>query len=183
VDPQPALPFAEAPPAPVAPPTPPLRLEIVRSAKRRRTVGARVRGDLLTVTVPAWMSERDAHTHAERFRLRFAKRLAAEGVDLTRRAAELAAAHGLPRPARITWREMASRWGSCSPATREIRIATGVAAFPRWVLDYVIVHELAHLVEANHSERFWALVARYPRAERARGYLIAKSGDDDGDAD
>ena len=78
---------------------------------------------------------------------------------------------------------MSSRWGSCTPATGEIRIATAVRGFPPWVLDYVIVHELAHLEEANHSPRFWKLVGRYPRAERARGYLIAKSGDSEADAD
>jgi hypothetical protein len=46
---------------------------------------------------------------------------------------------------------------------------------PHWVLDWVLVHELAHLEVSNHGERFKALVGRYPLAERAEGYLIAKS--------
>jgi predicted metal-dependent hydrolase len=79
---------------------------------------------------------------------------------------------------------MASRWGSCTPATGDIRLSDRLARFPTWVLDYVIVHELAHLVVPDHSADFWKLVARYPKAERARGYLIAKSGDaTDADAD
>ena len=48
-----------------------------------------------------------------------------------------------------------------------------------WVLDYLLVHELAHLVVGDHSSVFWEVVNRYPKAERARGYLIAKSGDDE----
>ena len=72
---------------------------------------------------------------------------------------------------------MSSRWGSCTPGDGSIRVSTRLAPFPAWVLDYVLVHELAHLAAPDHSPRFWALVNRYPMAERARGYLIAKSGD------
>jgi predicted metal-dependent hydrolase len=64
-------------------------------------------------------------------------------------------------------------------AERTIRISSRVAGFPAWVLDYLLVHELAHLVVGDHSPAFWEVVNRYPKAERARGYLIAKSGDDE----
>ena len=65
------------------------------------------------------------------------------------------------------------RFGSCSPQRRVIRISDRLAPAPAWVRDYVIVHELAHLVHPNHGKRFWALVKRYALAERARGYLMA----------
>ena len=98
------------------------------------------------------------------------------------RAAALARRHGLPRASSIRWVDgMRTRWGSCTPATGAIRLSSSLAAFPEWVIDYVIVHELAHLREPGHSPAFWALVERYPKAERARGYLTAKSADGDED--
>jgi predicted metal-dependent hydrolase len=74
------------------------------------------------------------------------------------------------------------RWGSCTPSEGTIRISSRLAAEPAWVLDYVIVHELAHLSVACHDARFWALVHRYPRAERARGFLMARGMADADDA-
>ena len=49
---------------------------------------------------------------------------------------------------------------------------------PAFVVEYVLVHELAHLVQASHGPEFWALVNRYPKTERARGYLMALGGED-----
>jgi hypothetical protein len=66
-----------------------------------------------------------------------------------------------------------SKFGSCTPANKTIRISDRLADMPRWVGDYVIIHELAHLIHPNHSKRFWELVNHYKYAERARGYLMA----------
>ena len=67
------------------------------------------------------------------------------------------------------------RWGSCSPGERSIRLSERLQGMPSWVVDYVLVHELAHLLEHGHDEKFWAWVDRYPRSERARGYLLGWS--------
>ncbi|MBU4312320.1 MAG: M48 family metallopeptidase [Candidatus Omnitrophica bacterium] len=48
---------------------------------------------------------------------------------------------------------------------------------PIWVRNYVIIHEMAHLIEPNHSKSFWNIVSRFKLTERARGYLMAKGLD------
>jgi predicted metal-dependent hydrolase len=63
------------------------------------------------------------------------------------------------------------RWGSCTPADRTIRLSGRLRGMPEFVVDYVLVHELAHLLEPSHNARFWSLVHAYPRAERALGFL------------
>lgn len=157
----------------------PFTVEVIRSARRKRTVGAEMRGDVLRVTVPSWMSAADEATWVAKMSASFRRKHSADRIDLQRRAATLAHRHRLPVPDEIRWADdMTTRWGSCTTATRTIRISTRLTAFPDWVLDYVIVHELCHLRVRGHGDDFWALVHRYPKAERAIGYLIAKSGDD-----
>lgn len=68
-----------------------------------------------------------------------------------------------------------SRYGSCTPRTGAIRISDRLIRMPDFVIDYVVVHELAHLVEPNHGPGFWTLVNQFPKTERARGYLMAVS--------
>jgi hypothetical protein len=94
--------------------------------------------------------------------------------ELMSRAAALSAAHldGAAIPASVRWVDnQQRRWGSCTPADRSIRLSSRLRTMPDYVVDYVLVHELVHLIEPGHDDRFWALVARYPRAERARGFL------------
>jgi len=159
-----------------------VQVEVVRSARRRKTVQARQVGEVLRVSIPATMSKRDEeHWVAEMLR-RAQRRARSATLDLERRAVVLADRYGLPRPDSIRWSDNQQwRWGSCTPADRSIRISSRLAGEPTWVLDYVVVHELAHLVVARHDRRFWALVGRYPLAERARGFLIARGSDHDAD--
>jgi predicted metal-dependent hydrolase len=90
------------------------------------------------------------------------------------RARELSAAYLDDRaaPTSVRWVDnMTQRWGSCTTGTGAIRLSHRLQEMPAWVVDYVLLHELAHLLEAHHNKRFWAWVDRYPRAERAKGYL------------
>jgi hypothetical protein len=93
---------------------------------------------------------------------------------LARRAAELSGRYlgGRARPASVRWvPAMRTRWASCTPADATIRLSRRLQEMPTWVQDYVLLHELAHLIEAGHGPRFWRLLEAYPRTERARGYL------------
>lgn len=160
--------------------TSPFRVEVVRSTRRKRSVGARLERGVVKVTVPSWMSRAEEEEAVREMVRRFERKVASEGVDLMARAHELASAHLLPLPSSIEWSDkLTAVWGLCTPHNGEVKISTRMVGFPNWVLDYVIVHELAHLVIADHGPDFWHVVNRYPRTERAIGYLIAKSGEDD----
>lgn len=158
----------------------PFRIEVERSTRRKRTVGAELKGDVLHVAVPSWMSAAETRHWVDRMAASFQRKMSTDRIDLTERARTLARRHQLPHPKEIRWADdMTTRWGSCTYATGVVRISTRLARFPDWVIDYVIVHELCHLEARGHGEDFWRLVNRYPRAERAIGYLIAKSGESD----
>ena len=153
-------------------------VEVVRSKKRRKTVSAQVVDGRLRVSIPSWMSKAEEQRYVDDMVRRMTRRRSAESIDLVERTRTLARRYELPEPVSIRFVDnQLSRWGSCTPVDRTIRLSSRLAAFPSWVLDYVIVHELAHLVEAGHGPRFQALVARYPKAERATGFLIAKGLD------
>ncbi|EEF61613.1 M48 family metallopeptidase [Pedosphaera parvula] len=91
-------------------------------------------------------------------------------TELPGKVLELAAQYGLSVK-RISIRDQRSRWGSCS--TRgNIALNYRLVQTPGFVRDYVIVHELMHLREMNHSSRFWKLVHdAFPRTQEARDWL------------
>ena len=148
---------------------------MVRSGRRRKTIQAYEVGGVLRVAIPASCSaEEEAHWVGVMVK-RFERRRSTSAVDLAARARRLAKEHELPVPASIRWVDnQQTLWGSCTYDDGSIRISSRLVAMPSWVLDYVIVHELAHLVVHGHGPEFAALVDRYPLAERARGFLIAK---------
>jgi predicted metal-dependent hydrolase len=157
-----------------------MEVVVIRSAKRRKSVSALVVDGRIVVRMPQWMSKAQEAEYVEAMVAKLVRQHTATTVDLPRRAAELARRYRLPEPQSIRFvSNQVSRWGSCSPSSGEIRISDRVAGFPGWVLDAVIVHELAHLVEAHHGPAFHALADRYPKQERAHGFLLAMQLTDD----
>lgn len=151
-----------------------LPIDVIRSKRRTRTVQGSLMDGRIRVMVPDGLDPEEETRLVEDIANRISRRATSEGVDLSVRAAELAGRYGLSEPAEIVWshRQM-RRWGSCSPKQGRIRISSRLAGMPDWVLDWVVVHELAHLEVADHGPRFQALARRYELAERAEGYLIA----------
>lgn len=152
-------------------------VEVRRSSRRSRTVTAYREGDRTVVLIPAHFDEAAERAWVARMqaRLRRQELRRSPGEDeLLRRAAELSERYldSQAHASSVTWSErQLHRWGSCTPEDGSIRLSTRLRGMPGWVLDYVVLHELAHLIEGGHSQRFWTLLARYPRTERARGYL------------
>ena len=150
-------------------------VEVIRSPRRRKTVQARKVGGVLRVSIPAAMSKADEERHVAEMVRRMERRAESSTLDLAARAEALAGTYNLRRPRTIRWVDNQEwRWGSCTPSDGTIRISTRLAAEPAWVLDYVIMHELAHLHRAGHDLIFWSIVRQYPRTERARGFLMAR---------
>lgn len=157
----------------------PWQVHIVRSARRKRTLHARVVEGGVEVLVPQGMpadQERDlVDKLVSRLRARVRRAAGRADLDLMRRAEQLASRYlggGLPVRSVRYVSDQRKRFGSCTPDTGAIRLSDRLTSVPPWVLDYVLVHELAHLVHANHSPEFWKLVYRYELAERARGFLM-----------
>jgi predicted metal-dependent hydrolase len=165
-------------PAPPSRPAAPVRPEVeVRVSKRRKkTAGAHWEGDRIVVVVPTHLrgAERDDMVdHLTRRLVRHRPHLHTSDDELAARARHLGRTYldGV-EPSSIRWAtNQTKRWGSCTLGTREIRISSRLRVAPTWVLDAVIVHELAHLLEPGHTARFRALESRFPRRADADLFL------------
>jgi len=155
-------------------------VKVIRSPRRRKTVSAGVVKGELIIHIPARMSQREEREWVSRIKERLAKK---QGVARKNDAYLKERSEVLNKKyfnGKLTVRSIvyadnqSKRHGSCNTLTGNIRVSRRLAAMPEWVLDYVIVHELAHLVHGDHSLDFWSLVNQYKLAERARGFLIAK---------
>jgi predicted metal-dependent hydrolase len=155
-------------------------VEVRRSQRRRRTVSAYRDGERVVVLIPDQFSRAEETEWVDKMLARLAARehrLSRSDAELQARSQRLIAQYlaefaRTAQPASVRWvTNQTGRWGSCTPADRSIRISHRIQEMPDWVIDYVLLHELAHLVVPSHNARFWSLVGRYPKTERARGYL------------
>jgi predicted metal-dependent hydrolase len=153
------------------------QVEIRRSRKRVRTVTAWREGDRTIVAIPARFTRAQEREWVRRMLTRLAaqeRRRRPSDDELMSRATDLSTKYlgGRARPTAVRWStNQGRRWGSCTPSDGTIRISDRVRGMPRWVLDYVLLHELVHLLHAGHGPDFWAELDAYPRTMRARGFL------------
>ena len=163
-----------------------MNVRIVRSARRTRTISARQEGDTMVLYLPTGLSPEEEQRWVDRMREKLERTKARQTLNsddaLRERADALNREYfdGKLAVAEIRFvTDQNHRFGSCTPSTATIRLSHRLSDMPSWVLDYVIVHELAHLIQPNHSARFWKLVNRYKLTERARGFLIARGMEED----
>ena len=161
-----------------------MEIQIERSTGRKKTVSARMKGDVMVVSAPADIPEAELNKIIARLRVRIERRIeksALSDADLELRAAALSRQYfnGKLKPTSVRWvtNQNSSRWASCTRDTGEIRVSHRLGKVPPFVLDAVLVHELVHLAIPHHGPDFWAMANRYPLTERARGYLMAIAGE------
>ncbi len=155
-------------------------VKINYSNKRIRTVSARLVNGSLLVNAPAAMPRLRLETIIDNFKTRFERKKLKEELSRNKPLAEIAAKLNeryLNGSLKINSIEYAvgqnSRFGYCNCRDANILISHRLSRMPEWVRDYVIIHEMAHLIEPNHGRGFWNIVSRYKLAERAKGYLMA----------
>jgi len=158
-------------------------IKILRSKKRRRTVSARMVKDILIVRAPQYFPESRLQKVIAELKARIERKQLKEELNKSENLVQRVKEFNLQYfENKLTINSIEyvtdqnSKFGCCNYRTGCIRISHRISAMPQWVRNYVIIHELAHLVVPDHSKAFWEIVNRYKLAERARGYLIAAGG-------
>jgi hypothetical protein len=151
-------------------------LEIRVSTRRVKSANAYWRTGVLVISLPAHLSVQQRQDFIDNLVERMMnKRRVHHGSDetLLARAMELAPKFiGEVRPTSVRFvTNQRNQWGSCSYDTGEIRITDRLKGAPHYVLDVVLIHELCHLVEPNHSEAFQALLVGMERRSEAEAFL------------
>lgn len=155
----------------------PPEVEVRISARRRKTSEAKWVGGRIVVSLPASLDLEDRQSTidwlVDRLLTRHRLQSALSDDDLLARAIALSERYLVgARPVSVRWvTNQTARWGSCSWYSGEIRVSHRLRAVPDWVLDSVLVHELAHLTYPDHSPAFHKLAAGFPRHAEAGVFL------------
>lgn len=159
-----------------------MEVKIIRSCRRKRSVGARLVNDLLLIHAPVAISQEHLDKMINGFKLKFARQKIKTELDKDKNLLDLASTLNkqyFNNKLKIESVQYSihqnTRFGCCNYRTARILISHKIGLMPKWVRKYVLLHEMAHLVEPNHGQRFWEIVCRYRLTERARGYLMAAS--------
>ncbi|GAA3282089.1 M48 family metallopeptidase [Paenarthrobacter aurescens] len=155
-----------------------------RSARRRRTVAAFWEDGSAVIAIPASFTKSQEREWVRKMLAKLKKqgerqtgsgrRRPATDQALAKHAEYLSQTYlgGRAVPSSVRWvSNQNSRWGSATPADGTIRLSNKLQRMPQWVIDYVLVHELAHLLVAGHNAAFWKLVEAYPETQRAKAFL------------
>jgi hypothetical protein len=151
-------------------------VEVRASAKRKKTGTAHWSGSRIVVQIPARLKGKERSRFVDELVERLLTQRpqnSAGDASLEQRSRVLAASYldGV-EAASVRWvANQQRRWASCSPASREIRVSSRLRQCPEWIIDAVLVHELAHLIEADHSPAFYDLANRHPRQHESALFL------------
>ncbi len=157
-------------------------VEVRRSSRRKRTVSASFRNGAAVVLIPGHFTKKQEREWVQRMIARLESKpirpgepdLKEQDSELRRRALKLVGRYlpGSPEPVSVRWvSNQSTRWGSATPSRKTIRLSDQLKGMPSWVIDYVVLHELAHLRVPSHSEEFWDLLSVYPQLEQAKAFL------------
>ncbi len=164
-------------------------MKVIKSARRRRTVSTkRVNGEIL-LYVSNSLSNEKIEKYIEWAKKRF------EASDRKKNLVEGDANKNLENMAKelnkeyfnneLKWNKIeysteqnSKMFGNCHTMDKIIRISDRLLKMPKFVHDYVVVHELAHLKVSGHNEQFWNFVKRYEKMDMAKGYLMAVAMED-----
>jgi len=158
-----------------------MEVKVIRSPDRKKTIQAKMVGDTLVIHLPLGIHREEERRIIEEMKEKIEKRRQTKQINkddfLIKRFTEFNNKYfqgklKVNSIEFVTNQERAN--GSCTPARGTIRLSHKLLDMPKWVLDYVIIHEMTHLVHPNHSKEFWAKVGEYQYTERARGFLMAK---------
>jgi predicted metal-dependent hydrolase len=163
-----------------------MEIKVIRSPDRKKTIQAKLIGETIVVYLPCGMHREEERKIIERMKKKIENKRLKRNINkddyLIKRFAEFNNRYfqGILNVNTIEFvTNQESRRGSCTPSNGTIRLSHKLLDMPKWVLDYVLMHEMSHLLHPDHSKAFWEKVSEYKYAERARGFLMAKGMEKD----